>query len=207
MAIALAAQPWSVLAGILLVTSARGVVKEILYVLGWVLAISAVLALSVMVYPATPGDPASQTPLHVGEVILGLLLGAFLLIRWRRPAATKQVKQPAWLSKLDAMSPLLALVLGAFLPNYIVVVAAAGQILQLPYATATLVTIAVLFVALASTGVAAPLGVRVFRGHESASIYANWRTWLIEHSRAVSYATGGIVAVVLVVKGAVGLLT
>jgi len=207
MAFALAAQPWSVLAGILLVTSQRGVTKEVLYVLGWVLALSVVFAASVALFPATPGASSAQTPLHIAEIIFGVLLAVFLLARWRRPPVTERAREPAWLSKLDAMSPALALVLGAFLPNYIIVVAAAGQVLQLSMATAWLVVIEVIFVLLASLGVAAPLGVRVFRAKQAPEIYAGWRVWLIDHSRAVTYATGGVVAVVLVIKGIVGLLT
>ena len=52
LAFALAAQPWSVLAGILLVTAERGVTKELFYVLGWVLALSAVFVLFVVGYAA-----------------------------------------------------------------------------------------------------------------------------------------------------------
>jgi hypothetical protein len=111
------------------------------------------------------------------------------------------------MAKLDSMSPLLALVLGAFLPNYVVVVAAAGEVLQIKASTTVVVVAAICFILLASVGVAAPLAVLAFRGKDSARIYANWRTWLITHSRAVSYATGAVVAVVLVVKGIVGLLT
>lgn len=207
MAFALAAQPWSVLAGILLVTSQRGITKELFYVTGWVLALGIVFAGSVALFPATPGDSSSQTPLHIAEIVLGLVLGLFLLARWRRPPITERATEPAWLSKLDAMSPLLALALGAFLPNYIIVVAAAGQVLQLTYSNAVLVAISVTFVALASLGVAAPLGVRVFRSGQAPAIYGNWRSWLIEHSRAVTYATGGLVAVVIVIKGIVGLIT
>lgn len=207
MALALAAQPWSVLAGILLVTSTRGVLKETLFVLGWVGALSVVFAISVSLYPGTPGQSTSQTPLHIGEIVLGIVLGIMLLSRWRQPPLTERATEPKWLAKLDDMSPPLALVLGAFLPNYVVVVAAAGQVLQLSYSTGVLVAIAIGFVLLASVGVAAPLGVRVFRARDAQSIYAGWREWLIANSRAVTYATGGVVAVVLVIKGIVGLVT
>jgi hypothetical protein len=196
-----------VLAGILLVTSKRGVLKESLYVLGWLIALSVVFAISVSLYPGTPGAATSQTPLHIGEIVLGLLLAILLLVRWRKPGATQRATEPAWMAKLDSMSPLLALALGAFLPNYVVVVAAAGEVLQLKASTTVVVIAAICFILLASIGVAAPLAVRVFRGKDSARIYANWRAWLVGHSRAVSYATGAVVALVLIVKGIVGLLT
>lgn len=207
LALALALQPWSVLAGILLVTTKRGVFKETLYVLGWILALSIVFALSVAVFPAKPGAQSSQPALHWGEIIFGAAIGLLLWVRWRRPAVTERAKEPKWLGRLDSMSPVVAFALGAFLPNYIVVVAAAGQVLQLKVTTAEIVLTGVLFVLLASVGVAAPLAVRIFRANDSAAIYANWRVWLIDHSRAVSYATGAVVALVLVIKGIVGLVT
>ena len=55
------------------------------------------------------------------------------------------VTEPAWMSKLDTMPVLLAFALGAFLPNYIVVVAAAGQVLQLNQSNAVLIGLGVIF--------------------------------------------------------------
>lgn len=207
MALALAAQPWSVLAGILLVTAQRGVVKETLFVAGWVTAISVVFVVSVALYPGTPGSSGSQTPLHIGEIVGGLALAGLLAVRWKRPPAADKTGEPAWLAKLDAMPVLVAFAVGAFLPNYIVVVSAAGQVLQLSFGTGVLVALGVAFVLLASAGVAAPLAVRVFRHQDSAAIYRRWREWLVTNSRAVTYATGAVVAVVLIGKGIVGLLT
>jgi hypothetical protein len=205
LALALAVQPWSVLAGILLVASHRGVLKESLFVLGWIIALSVVFALSIAFAPS-PHTSSATTVGHIIEIVTGALLGLLLLVRWRKPAATDVAKQPAWLAKLDSMSPLVAFVLGAFLPNYIVVVAAAGQVLQLDMSKAAIIGVGVAFVLVASIGVAAPLGVLVFKHSQSAEIYESWRVWLIKNSRAVSYGTGAVVCVVLVIKGTVGLL-
>jgi hypothetical protein len=182
------------------------VIKECAYVLGWVLALSVVFAISVAVAP-NPSTSSSSTTGHVIEIAAGVLLGLLLLVRWRKPAVTDQVKTPGWLTRLDSMSPIVALVLGAFLPNYFVVVAAVGQILQLDLSKASVVGIGVVFVLIASLGVAAPLGVLVFRHRDAARIYETWRVWLIAHSRAVSYGTGAVVCLVLIIKGTVGLVT
>jgi hypothetical protein len=206
LALTLAVQPWSVLAGILLVASHRGVLKESLYVLGWMIALSVVFALSIAFSPSPPTSSSSTTA-HVIEIVTGALLGLVLFTRWRKPPVTDQVKQPKWLAKLDSMSPVLALALGAFLPNYLVVVAAAGQILQLDLSKAAVIGIGIAFVLVASLGVAAPLGVLVFKHGQADAIYESWRLWLIKNSRAVSYGTGAVVCAVLVVKGTVGLLT
>jgi hypothetical protein len=206
LALTLAVQPWSVLAGILLVASHRGVLKESLYVLGWIIALSVVFAISIAFSPSPPTSTSSAAS-HWIEIVTGALLGLLLLVRWRKPVATDQAKQPAWLSKLDSMSPIVAFALGAFLPNYLVVVAAAGQILQLNMSEAAIVGVCIVFVLIASLGVAAPLGVLVFKHNQAAEIHESWRLWLIKNSRAVSYGTGGVVCLVLIVKGIVGLLT
>jgi len=206
LALALAVQPWSVLAGILLVASRRGILKESLYVLGWIIALSVVFALSIAFTPSPPTSSSSTTA-HVIEIVTGALLGLVLLARWRKPTVVDQVKQPAWLDKLDSMSPIIAFALGAFLPNYLVVVAAVGQIMQLNLSQADVVLIGIAFVLIASLGVAAPLGVLVFRHRQADAIYESWRLWLVKNSRAVSYGTGAVVCVVLVVKGTIGLLT
>lgn len=203
MALALASQPWSVLAGIILVTTRRGVAKEIAYVIGWVGALTVVMAITVAMAPDTPST-ASSAATAAAEIALGLALAGFLAVRWRRTAGTP-ASSPTWLGRLDTMPWILALVLGAFLPNYVVVVAAATEMLQVGLTGGALAAAGVAFVLLASVGVAAPLAVLVTRRDRAPQVYARWRTWIIAHSREVSYGVGAVVAAVLVAKGLWGL--
>ena len=129
MALALAAQPWSVLAGIILVAAHRGVAKEVAYVVGWIAALSTVMAITVAMSPDTPSTSDSTAP-AAAEIALGLALGLLLAVRWRRTAGTT-APTPSWMGRLDTMPWVLALVLGAFLPNYFIVVAAATEMLQI----------------------------------------------------------------------------
>jgi len=206
LALTLAVQPWSVLAAILLVASKRGIVKETAFVIGWIAALSVVFALSIALAPSPPTSSATKAS-HIVEIVCGALFAVVLIVRWRKPVAADKTKSPAWMARLDSMNPIIALVLGAFLPNYFVVVAAAGQVFQLNLSTSAVVLTAVIFVLVASLGVAAPLGVLVFRHKDAAAIYESWRLWLIRNSRTVSYATGAVVAVVLIVKGTLGLIS
>lgn len=205
MALALAAQPWSVLAGILLVATRGGVVKEIAYVVGWIAALAVVMAITVAMAPDTPSTSGSTATAAV-EIALGLALGAVLAVRWRRTEGTT-APTPSWMGRLDAMPWVLALVLGAFLPNYFIVVAAATEMLQVGLTGTSLAVVGVAFVLLASLGVAAPLGVLVARRDRAPEVYARWRAWIMTHSRTVTYGMGAVVAVVLVVKGLWGLAT
>ena len=65
MALFLAVQPWSVLAGILLVTADSGLKKEISYVGGWVTALLAVAVITVLNPEAElrPAPPITTTTL------------------------------------------------------------------------------------------------------------------------------------------------
>ena len=161
MALALAAQPWSVLAGIILVATRGGLAKEVAYVVGWIAALTTVMAITVAMAPDTPSTSGS-TATAAAEIGLGLLLAGFLAVRWRRTTGTT-APTPSWMGRLDTMPWILALVLGAFLPNYFIVVAAATEMLQIGLTGASLAVVGVVFVLVASLGVAAPLAVLVAR--------------------------------------------
>ena len=205
LALALAAQPWSVLAAILLVTAERGVSKEIAYVAGWALALVAVSIAAAIMYPAVPKTASTSTALSWVEIGAGVVLAAWLFVRWRRPARAGSRSEPKWLGRLDSMSLAPAFALGAFLPNYVIVVAAIDELVKAGLTNGQLALAALCFVVVASLGVAAPLLVLVLRRHDAANINQRWRVWLVDHGQDLMYAVGALVAVLLVVKGIVGL--
>ena len=207
LALFLAAQPWSVLAAVLLVASRNGVSKECAYVAGWAAALTAVAIATVIAYPAVPRSTSSRQAQSGVEVLVGLLLGGWLVVRWRRPPPAENGGQPSWMRRLDHMSPLLAFGLGAFLPSYVVVVAAVTEMISSGLSRGWLAFAALAWVLIASAGVAAPLLVRATDPRGAPATYERWRTWLMTHSRAVLFIAGSVVGLVLVVKGLVGLLT
>jgi hypothetical protein len=140
------------------------------------------------------------------EVVLGLVLAGWLTWRWRHPKEPGGRSEPSWLRRLDTMSPVLAYGLGAFLPTYAVVVAAVSEMLSTGLSQGALAAVAAGWVVLASAGVAAPLAVLVVHRDHADQIYAAWRAWILSHSRAVLYGAGGLVCLVLIVKGLVGLV-
>ena len=110
------------------------------------------------------------------------------------------------MGRVDNMSAIAAMALGAFLPSYIVVVAAVNEMLDSGLQQRHLAIVATIWVLLATAGVAAPLYVVVRHPESAPATYERWRTWIVANSRAVLFAVGGLVAVVLVGKGIVGLL-
>jgi len=166
-----------------------------------------VAAITVAVYPAVPTSAAVSTGQSAAELVLGVLVGLWVVWRWRHPQDAGTPSQPTWMGRLDGMSPLLAFGLGAFLPTYAIVVAAVTELLSSGLSQAWLVVVAILWVLLASAGVASPLVVLVRDREGALDTYRRWRARIVAHSRAVVYGAGGLVAAVLVVKGLVGLLT
>jgi hypothetical protein len=204
LALALALQPWSVLAGLLLVVSRRGVLKASLFLSGWVLALAVVALVSLLMAPTVPSG--SSRALAWVEVVVGLGALALLAWRWRRPSPTSGA-EPAWMARLDTMRPAWAFVLGGFLPNYIIVVVAMGEIAAAGWAAPAPAMATTTFVAVASLGAAAPLLVLAVRRDRAPEVLGRWREWLLLHNRAVLFGVGALLAIVVVVQGVIGLGT
>lgn len=206
LAVFLAVQPWSVLAAVLLATARGGITKELAYVGGWVTALAAVAVATVLLYPDVPRTATASRSHAAVELAVGLVLGGWLLRRWRHPKDPGTDSQPSWMSRLDAMSPLLAFGLGAFLPTYAAVVAAVSEMLSSGLTRGGLLVVAVGWVVLGSAGVASPLVVLVIDRDHAPETYQRWRSWIVGHSRAVLYGVGALVCLVLVGKGIAGLV-
>lgn len=207
MALTLAAQPWSILGGIILVTTRHGIIKEVAYVLGWVAALSTVMALTLTLKPDSDQVQSTTSAAAWASIVIGLALTFWLLVRFRRPAPPKKSQSPAWMAKLDSMPWYLAAVLGAFLPNYLVVVPAGTALLDAGLTGAALVAWAIAFVLIASIGVAAPLGVLLVRRDKAPQTYAAWHKWIIGNSRMVSYGTGMLIGLMITAQGIANLVT
>jgi hypothetical protein len=206
LALFLAVQPWSVLAAILLVTAQGGLKKELAYVAGWVAVLAVVAIATVLMYPTVPQTSTTSQGQAAIELVIGLVVGGWLLWRWRHPKEAGTDTQPAWMTRLDSMSPLLAFGLGAFLPTYAVVVAAVSEMVSSGLTQGWLLIVALGWVLLASAGIASPLVVLMTDRDHAPQTYQRWRAWILAHSRAVLYLVGGLVSLILVVKGVIGLL-
>ena len=206
LAVFLAVQPWSVLAAVLLATARGGMRKELAFVGGWVTALAAVAVATVLVYPDVSRSSSASRGQAAVELAAGLVLGGWLVTRWRHPKDPGTDSQPSWMGRLDAMSSWLAFGLGAFLPTYAVVVAAVSEMLSSGLTRGWLLVAAVAWVSFASAGVASPLMVLVVDRDHAPETYQRWRSWIVGHSRAVLYGVGALVCLVLVGKGIAGLV-
>ena len=95
----------------------------------------------------------------------------------------------------------------ALLPNYVLVVAAVTNVIELGLSRSAATAVLVAWLLVASLGVAAPLLVLLVRRHSAAAVFASWRAWLLSNGQSVLLAVLAVVGVALAIKGVVGLAT
>jgi hypothetical protein len=137
--LAMALYPVALTIFILLVASNRGLRKGAAFIAGWLATLAAVAAVTVAATGNTPpaASTAPATVIVVAKIVLGLaLLGVAARQRRRmgRPRPAKQ--EPAWRARLDEMSAMFAVGLGAFFQPTVLVVSAATIITGAKLSTA-----------------------------------------------------------------------
>ena len=207
LAFALAAQPWSVLAAVLLGSSEHGRAKEIAFVAGWLVALVVVAVATLVLYPAEPPTTSKSATLSVVELVAGVVLAVWAVVSWRRPNRPGGSREPKWLGRIDSMSPLPALVFGAFMPNYVLVVAAVTNVLKAGLSQGWTAVVVVVWVAISSLGVVSPLVLPQVRGEDPVAVYQRWRAWLLANGHRLVLGVLGVVGLALMVKGILGLAT
>src|SRR3954464_6526220 len=90
LALFLAVQPWSVLAGVLLVSSRHGVTKTMSYAAGWLVILLVVALITTLLYPNMPDRTATSRTLAITEIVAGCVLGLWLVPRGDPPGEPRK---------------------------------------------------------------------------------------------------------------------
>jgi Sap, sulfolipid-1-addressing protein len=144
---------------------------------------------------------------YIVEIVLGLALLAFAA---RRRAgdrlATSPTAEPAWLTKLDRMGPIVAFAFGTFMINVVFVVDAGLRIAAAdPEASAAVV--AVLFYSVLSTAALIAVLAVYFGDRDGAEArLARMRAWIARNNAKVITGMLAVVGIFIAVKGVVGLM-
>lgn len=202
-AVAIAIFPIPVIAAVLLVGSVRGRAKGLAFVAAWYAGLVAVGAVVLLFADGADandgGEPAtwaSTLLLLVGLVVVGLAVK-----QWRdRPREGEEAPTPGWMAAIDAFSATKAagtgIALSAVNPkNLLLAAAAAVEIAELGLSGRQEGGALLVFAAIASVGVAAPLVLSLALGARSAEVLDGLRGFMGRHNAV-------IMAVLLLLIGA-----
>ena len=201
--VALALQPLPVLAVVVLLSVDDGLRKAWAFFLGEFLVMFAIGAVTVALQVGTArhdaSKPAALVTLAAGAVLLGA--GAWLAGRMRCGSG---LAEPGWLRKLDRMRPWPAFLLGAFLPTYLIAVAAGAHIVGTDPGTAAAVGGMLVVLVVGTSTVYGPIVLAQVAPERSRPARARLRDWLVRNWRGVGAALLVAVGAYLLAKGLVG---
>ena len=127
-------EPIPLTAMILLLAAEGGLLKGLGYVIGWLLTLVLIVAVTVAVTGGQPLLP--QTSPSTAALTIKLVIGAILVFtgyrRWNRPLSgiPKERRDPKWMSRVDRINPIAAAGLAFLLQPWVLVTAGVANIAE-----------------------------------------------------------------------------
>ncbi|NHP12031.1 GAP family protein [Rhodococcus sp. IC4_135] len=180
------------------------------FLLGWVLGISAVVAVTIVIADysfaeseseSASGSAQSSVWSSVIRIVLGLVLFGLAFKQWRaRPRDGSDPTVPKWMKSIDGLTPRkafgLAFLSAAVNPkNAALAVSGAATIAVATNVVAQQIVAAVIFTIIASVGIASPILVKVFSGKRADDILVSAKAWMTANNAVM-------MAVILAILGA-----
>jgi len=205
-AVGVAISPLPIVAVVLMLVTPKGRVNGPSFVVGWCLGLGVVGAITLAVASGANADTDTgpATWVDVLFLILGLVLILVALKEWRgRPHRDEEPSTPKWMSTLDTFTPVKAGALGALLSavspkNLPLAVAGAAAIAQTGIPAGQQVGAYVIFVVIASIGVAAPVVIFFALGDRSHQLLGTLNAWLVRENAVILSVLMLIIGVKLV---------
>jgi hypothetical protein len=211
LAVAIAINPLSIIALIMILLSLRARSNGPAYLLGWVaglaIAVVAVLAL-VGLLSLSPGD-SDKVVASALRLLVGVALLAVGVRQWRRRVKPGQAPSaPRWMTSIETFTPPQAFGLGVLLSsvgNVAIILAAGLDIGRARLTVEQNIAAVAIFVIVGSLTVGAIVLYHFF-SHERASLALdNWKIWLLANNAALTAALLMVVGAMLIGKGISGL--
>jgi threonine/homoserine/homoserine lactone efflux protein len=195
LAVGITVAPIPIVAVILLLAGQQGKNKGLTYLLGWLVGLTVLVLVVFLLVRTLDFRPGSMPSLLVAWLTLlagvALLIMAYLAWRKRPPPGTK-AELPGWLKRIHQLTPLFALGVGLALglvnvKNLLFATAAATKIGQahLPIPQALIAVL--IFIGIATLGIASPVWVAFTRGEQAEAILADWEQWLATNNATILF--------------------
>jgi hypothetical protein len=212
LAVGIALGPFAIIGVLLVHFAKRPALGGVLFLAGWVLGLATVAGVVYGIASAFDFS-ASGPPMaaNVIKILLGLVLLAFAVRQLgRRPEPVGAAKMPKWLPVTERLTPAKSFVFGALIAgvhplNVTLTLAAALTVAQAGLSGTAAAVSLILFVVIASTGVALPVAFYNLRSAKAAHRFGGWKTWLIGNDITVMLVVYLLLGVVLISRGIRGL--
>jgi threonine/homoserine/homoserine lactone efflux protein len=201
-AVGVAVSPLPIVAVVLMLVTPQGRVNGPAFIVGWWagLAVVGVLVLSLSSGAGATSDGAPATWLSWLKLILGVLMLLVAARQWRgRPEGDEEPATPKWMGALEGFTPVKAIGAGMFLSglnpkNLLLAVAGAAAIAGTGVSTGDETIAWIVFILIASIGVATPVVIAFAMGDRSRALLDRLKTWMARENAV-------IMAVLLLVIG------
>lgn len=201
-ALGLTLSPFVIVTGLMLLLGENGRVKSALLGLGWFVAISTLTTIGFLIVDATKGasEEHTETGVHVAQLVFAVLFFALAALAWRkRPrgddaaedAPESASKKPSLTSRLDGLSPLGALGVGAaqgflVIKNIPLSLSAGAVFGEAGLAAAQAIVAVVVFATVGTLGVIVPLAVALVGGDRLTPALVSARGWFESNMSAIT---------------------
>jgi hypothetical protein len=208
--LAITIQPVSLTAFLLVLASERGVRKGAAFILGWLLSLAAVIALTVLATGDRP--PESRTAPSMAVLAVKIAIGAGLLLvalrqRRRMGRPKKPRKIPKWQARIDKMSPWCAVVIAVIVQPWPLVAAATAIVVEAKLSSAgTYISLFLLCVIATSSMLAIEIHAAL-RPEQSSALLARLKTWIDTHADRVIIIGSVALGIWLIAKNCYTLAT
>ena len=212
LAIGVAISPVPIIAVILMLFSRQAAKNSFVFLLGWVLGLTAVGAIVLIFGSASSSDGGGSS---TASGIVRLAIGALFLLlaarSWRsRPKKGEQAETPSWMSAIDdftaAKSFGVAILLSAVNPkNLGLTIAASSTIAAASLSSGQEIAVLAIFLLIASVTVAGPVIYYAIARERAQRGLNDLKAWLIDNNNTVMAVLMLVIGVKLVGDG-IGIL-
>jgi len=202
-AVGIAISPIPIVAIVLMLGTRNAKSDSLSFLVGWLGAMA--IAGAILLAIAGPADPTEDgAPADWSStlrVVLGVVLLGLAVKQWRqRPAPGEEAQMPKWMDAVEGFTPTKSAGLGVLVSvvnpkNLILIVGGATAIAQTDVSGTDQAIAWIIFMVIATIGVAAPIVIFFTMGDKAADILADLKSWMAHHNAA-------IMAVILLIIGA-----
>lgn len=211
-ALAIALSPFPIIGVVMLLGAPRAVPLGVAFMLGWLVGVSALVAIGVAAF-ADSDVADSDTSLLASwlRVLAGIALIAAAGKKWRgRPSPGDEVELPGWMNKLDGLSVPGGLVAGLLVgganpKNIALAISGTTSMTDVGLAGSDLFVAAAIFVVLASSSVIVSVAFRTFGGQRVAPSLERVKEFMLANNVVIMVVVFAIIGAKVLGEGIKGL--